>query len=110
VSRVATPLLPGLWSHFLLNLLLQIVDGVLTYIALSLGMEEANPLVRTAILEWGEVWGLLYWKTLACVLLLLIFALRHRRRSLAIKAFTLTAAVYGYVWVAGLCAFLLHLA
>ena len=35
------------------------------------GVPEANPLVNAAISEWGVVWGLLYWKTLACGLLLL---------------------------------------
>ena len=76
------------------NLFLQFFDGLLTYRALSLGVPEANPLVNAAIVEWGVIWGLLYWKTLACVLLLLIFALRHRRKALTIRALTLTASVY----------------
>jgi len=54
------------------------------------------------------VWGLFYSKTFACVLLLVIFALRNRRRSLTIKAFTVTAAVYSYVSIASLTILLLH--
>jgi Domain of unknown function (DUF5658) len=70
---------------FIYHLFLQFFDGLLTYQVLSLGVPEANPLVNAAISEWGVVWGLLYWKTLACVLLLLIFALRHRRKVLTIR-------------------------
>jgi len=42
-------------------------DGILTYQVVSIGIPEANPLVRQAIIEWGAAWGLLYWKLLACV-------------------------------------------
>jgi hypothetical protein len=42
-----------------------------------------------------------YWKTLACVSLALIYALRHRRRSLAQGALTLTAAVYSCLALVG---------
>jgi hypothetical protein len=84
------------------NLFLQFFDGRLTYQVLSLGVPEANPFVNAAILEWGVVWGLLYWKTLACVLLLLMFALRHRRKALTIGALTLTASVYSVFSAASL--------
>ena len=105
---MAASLIPPIWCHFLLNLLLQIFDGVLTYQVLSYGIPEANPLVQAAITEWGPAWGLLYWKTLACVLLIVMFALRHRRRALIVNGFTLTAAVYAYVSFAGLCVLFLH--
>jgi hypothetical protein len=105
---MAASLIPPIWCHLLLNLLLQVFDGVLTYQALSDGVPEANPLVNSAISAWGIVLGLLYWKTFACVLLLLMFALRHRRRILIIKAFALTAAVYAYVSAAGVCALFLQ--
>ena len=36
---------------------------------------EANPMVEAGIVSWGVVGGLLYYKALACVLLLLIFSL-----------------------------------
>jgi hypothetical protein len=50
--------------------------------------------VAAAILNWGMIWGLVYNKALACLLLLLIFALRHRSRSLTQRALTVTASVY----------------
>jgi uncharacterized protein DUF5658 len=105
---MTAPLIPSVWCHFLLNLLLQVFDGLLTYHVVSAGVPEANPLVNNAISEWGVVWGLFYSKAFACVLLFLIFALRNRRRSLTIKAFTVTAAVYSYVSIASLIILLLH--
>lgn len=99
---------PVVWSHFIFNLLLQLFDGVLTYQVVSIGIEEANPLVRQAMVEWGAGWGLFYWKFLACVMLALIFALRYGREGLTIKVFTLRGAVYGSVCFIGLCALLLE--
>jgi Domain of unknown function (DUF5658) len=92
---------PVVWAHFICNLLLQLFDAVLTYQVLAVGVPEANPIVAAAIGFWGSVWGLLYCKTFACVLLLLIFTVRHKRRELTIKAFRLTATVYGCVALAG---------
>lgn len=89
----------GIWSQFKFNLLLQIFDGVFSYHVLSLGVPEANPLVRDAIYSWGEIWGLVYWKLFACVLLALIFTLRHLRQSLTLKALTLTSTVYSCLFV-----------
>jgi hypothetical protein len=89
------------WALFICNLLLQLFDAVLTYQVLAEGVPEVNPIVAAAIGFWGSVWGLLYCKTFACVLLLLIFTLRHKQRELTIKAFRLTATVYGCVAVAG---------
>ena len=61
-------------SLFKFNLLLQIFDGLFTYHVVSQqGLPEANPLVRNTIYEWGVVWGIVYWKLLACALLGLIF-------------------------------------
>jgi Domain of unknown function (DUF5658) len=87
---------------FIYNLFLQFFDAVLTYQALSRGVPEANPLVNAAISEWGVVWALLYWKTLACVLLLLIFVFGDRRKALTIRALTLTASVYSVFSAASL--------
>ena len=106
---MSAPLIPVVWSQLIFNLLLQILDGVLTYQILSLGASEANPLVNAAIAEWGAVLGLLYWKALACVLLLLIFAFRHKQKVLTRKALTVTATVYGCVSLAALCELLLQL-
>jgi len=60
----------------------------------ALGAAEANPVVAAAILNWGMIWGLIYNKVLACLLLLLIFALRRDRRLLAIRGLTITASAY----------------
>jgi hypothetical protein len=76
------------------NLFLQLTDGVVSYQAFALGAIEANPLVAAAILNWGVVWGLIYNKALACLLLLLIFALRRNRRLLATRGLSVTASVY----------------
>jgi hypothetical protein len=99
---------PVVWSHFIFNLLLQLFDGILTYQVVSVGVPEANPLVRQAMIEWGAAWGLFYWKLLACVLLALIFALTYKRQALTIKAFTVTGAVYGPVCFISLCALFVH--
>src|SRR4029077_12335511 len=59
----------------ILNLSLQVFDGLFSYQLFSLGLGEANPLLAAAISEWSVVWGLLYNKLLACVLLIVIFAI-----------------------------------
>jgi hypothetical protein len=83
------------------NLLLQFSDGFFSYQAFALGAAEANPVVAAAIVNWGMIWGLIYNKTLACLLLLLIFALRRNQRLLTMRALTVTASVYA--WVPILC-------
>ncbi|HEY7166001.1 MAG TPA: DUF5658 family protein [Candidatus Binatia bacterium] len=93
---------------FVLNIILQIFDGFLTYRFLHLGVPEANPLVQGAIAEWGNVWGLIGSKGFACALLALIFALRHKRAALTLKALTVTAAIYGLLSFAGFCELLLQ--
>jgi Domain of unknown function (DUF5658) len=75
------------------NLFLQLTDGLVSYQSFALGAAEANPVVAAAIVNWGMIGGLVYNKTLACVLLLLIFALR-RSHFLAKQALTVTASVY----------------
>jgi Domain of unknown function (DUF5658) len=73
------------------NLFLQFTDGLVSYQAFTLGAAEANPLVAAAIVNWGMTGGLVYNKTLACVLLLLIFAFGRKQCFLAKWAFTVTA-------------------
>jgi len=60
----------------ILNLTLQVFDGLFSYQAFSLGAAEANPFVSAAISNWGVTYGLLYKKTLACALLFLVFAFK----------------------------------
>ena len=83
----------------IVNLTLQVFDGLFSYQLFSLGAAEANPLVAAAISSWGVVYGLLYKKILACVLLLLIFAFRHRLPSLTRRGLIVTASVYASVTV-----------
>jgi len=99
---MAGPSIPVVWGYLIYNLLLQLLDLVLSYQVLALGVPEANPLVAAAIGLWGTLWGLLYCKTFACLLLLFIFMVRHKRRDLTIKAFTVTAIAYACVAIAGL--------
>ena len=95
-------------AAFALNLLLQLFDGLLTYRFLHLGVPEANTFVQNAIAHWGTLWGLISSKALACALLALIFALRHKREALTLKALTVTAAIYGLFSFAGFCELLLQ--
>ena len=76
------------------NLFLQLTDGLVSYQSFVLGAVEANPVVAAAIVNWGMVWGLIYNKALACLLLLLIFALARSQRLLATRALSVTASVY----------------
>jgi hypothetical protein len=105
---MALTFVPTFWVYLLGNLLLQLYDGALTYYLVSLGVPELNPLVDDAIQSWGAVWGLVYWKALACVSIVSIFAVRHRTRSLAHAALALTAAVYGCLAIVGLLSVVLH--
>jgi len=101
---------PSIGSLFKFNLLLQVFDALFTYHALTeRGVPEANPLVNNAIYEWGVVWGIVYWKLFACVLLGLIFALRHRKYGLSFKALTVTSAVYGSFFLVALFFFVTQL-
>lgn len=88
------------------NLVLQVFDGLFSYQAFSLGAQEANPIVAAAISNWGVIYGLLYKKTFACVLLLLIFTLRHRHALLIKRGMVVTASTYACVTLASLWALL----
>jgi len=106
---MSTPGISTVWTHLSVNLLLQAFDGILTYRVLLLGIPEANPLVSATIAHWGDFWGLLLWKTLACVLLLLIFTFRHQRQNLTIQAYRITGGVYGWFGALSLCELLVDL-
>ena len=57
---------------FALNVLLQLVDGLLTYRALEIGLPEGNPLLRAWVSLVGSGSALLLFKANACGLLLLV--------------------------------------
>ena len=59
------------------------IDGLVSYQSFALGAAEANPVVAAAIVNWGMIGGLIYNKTLACLLLFLIFVLSRNQRLLA---------------------------
>ncbi len=76
----------------LLNLVLQLLDGVLTAIGSRRGIEEANPLILYTIDALGPGLGLLLWKVEACVWIGLLRSLGTR--PLVAVALTITAGVY----------------
>jgi hypothetical protein len=57
---------------FALNVLLQLVDGLLTYRALQIGFPEGNPLIEVSMAVMGPGSALLLFKAHACGLLLLL--------------------------------------
>ena len=63
---------------------------------------EANPLVAAVISETSVLWGLLYNKLLACMLVIFIFRVSSRAPSFAKRGLTLTALVYTCVAIASL--------
>ena len=77
-----------------LNVLLQLLDGSVSYGLMSLGGAQASPIVNAALEGPRILSGLLYNKALACTLLLLIYILRHRREVMVANALTITACVY----------------
>ena len=78
----------------IVNLLLQLVDGLASYQILAAGVPEENPLVAGAIANWGLFGGLLYTKALGCALVLLLFSLRHKVELLVTKGLTMLAYIY----------------
>ena len=83
----------------IVNLLLQLVDGLASYHILAAGVPEANPAVAYAIAHWGLKDGLLYSKTLGCALVVLIFMLRHKVGIIATQGLTILAYVYSCLGV-----------
>ena len=57
---------------FALNVLLQLIDGMLTYIGIQVGMTEGNPLLNASMATVGTEPALLAYKALACGLLFLV--------------------------------------
>ena len=83
----------------IVNLLLQLVDGLASYLILSTGVPEANPVVAHAIAHWGLKDGLLYSKILGCVLVVLVFMLRDKVGIIATQGLTILAYVYSCLGV-----------
>jgi len=78
---------------FLLNVVLQLFDGLSTYQGVQqLGWQENNPLVYALMGHWGVGWALLGAKSAACALLLLLRYLGPH--PFTTRALGLTAACY----------------
>ena len=75
-----------------LNLVLQLFDGLATYVGLHVGFGEGNPILEWAFGLVGPGSALLLFKLNACACLLLIWYLRQSR--LAVPALVLCAALY----------------
>ncbi len=75
-----------------LNLALQVIDGVATWLGLQLGFREGNPLIASAIGRWGTTSALLLFKLEACACLLAVWTLRRSR--LAGPALVFSATTY----------------
>ena len=90
----------GLLGRLLVvNLLLQLVDGVASYHIISAGVPEENPLVAAAIANWGVMGGLLYCKVFGCVLVVVIFLFRHKVTLAATQGLTVLAYLYSCLGV-----------
>jgi uncharacterized protein DUF5658 len=77
----------------LLNLVLQVFDGVATYLGLAAGHLEGNPIVAALLASLGTAPALVAVKLFACGCLLLIWQLRDRSR-LALPALAAAALAY----------------
>ena len=89
----------SLGQLLVVNLLLQLVDGLASYHILSAGVPEENPFVASAIENWGVSGGLLFSKALGCALVLLVFAMRYKVEVLATQGLTVLAYVYSSLGV-----------
>jgi uncharacterized protein DUF5658 len=83
----------------LVNLLLQLVDGVASYHIIAAGVPEENPVVASAIASWGLVNGLVYCKLLGCALVIVIFLFRHKVTLVATQGLTVLAYLYSCLGV-----------
>jgi len=77
----------------IINLWLQLFDGIATYLGVTAGYGEGNPLVAASFGHLGVGPALCLAKSYACGCLILIWYLR-RRSSLAVPALVGTAIAY----------------
>ena len=85
---------PIVWGLLLLNLFLQLFDGLVSHHVLAQNVPEMNPLVAAMIGACGLSIGLLLSKGMAAALLAFVFLMRRQQPALVIKGLSLTAAVY----------------
>jgi hypothetical protein len=82
----------GVSVLLLLNLALQLFDGIATYVGIQAGLAEGNPLLEWAFGHVGPGSALFLFKLQACACLLLLWRLRRNR--LAVPALVLSAMIY----------------
>jgi hypothetical protein len=75
-----------------INLTLQLFDGVATYVGLHAGFAEGNPVLGWVLRQMGPEAGLCLMKLQACACLLFLWHARQNR--LVAPALALSAAVY----------------
>lgn len=95
VAPAAAPVAPRtaeLHRLFVLNMALQLFDGVATYQGMALGFREANPLLISAFGVIGVGQTLLLYKAYACGLLVVLT--RIAPPSVAIPVMRGLAAIY----------------
>jgi hypothetical protein len=81
-----------LFTLIVFNMLLQVLDGVATYLGVQVGYHEGNPLIAAGIAHLGAIPALLIFKTEACLCLVGLWHLRANR--LAVPALLVSAAAY----------------
>jgi|SRR5579862_7343618 len=81
-----------LLALLVLNVLLQVFDGVATARGLQLGMHEGNHLLAAAFTYWGIGPSLVAFKAFACGALVFVYA--AAKQEVAQKALAAIALVY----------------
>jgi hypothetical protein len=86
---------PASWVSLLavVNLSLQVWDGLATYYGLSHGVQEGNPLLRSCMEYWGVGVTLVGAKSAACVFLVYL----REVASLAVSQWGLVLTAVSYV-------------
>lgn len=81
-----------LFALLLVNVALQVFDGIATYSGIRVGFGEGNPLLAHAMDVFGLASTLIVAKLAACLLLGVLWV--NRQSPLALPGLALTAAVY----------------
>jgi hypothetical protein len=81
-----------LYDLLLLNIALQLFDGMATYTGIHMGVREGNRLLCNSFAMWGVGPSLILFKAFACGVLVLLY--RNTAEQLGRQALMLLAAVY----------------
>jgi hypothetical protein len=86
---------PSSWVSLLvvMNLSLQVWDGLATYYGLSQGVQEGNPLLRSCMEYWGVGVTVVGAKSVACVFLVYL----REVASLSVSQWGLVLAAVSYI-------------